>query len=75
MFYLEKLQLYFSQILVINTLDHDPELGPDSLEIKSGFNAITLTQSITKALAEFLLSQIDFSLIFCYHKNSKGNQM
>ncbi len=35
MFYLEKFQLYFSQFLVINTLDPDPELGPDSLEIKN----------------------------------------
>jgi hypothetical protein len=33
MFYLEKFQLYFSQFLVINTLD--PDLGPDSLEIKN----------------------------------------
>jgi hypothetical protein len=39
----------------------------------SGFNAITLKPSITKTLAEFLLSQIDFSFNLFHHKNSKGN--
>ncbi len=38
----------------------------------SGFNAITLMPSITKAPAEFLLSQIDFSFKFCHTRIRTG---